>query len=507
MARVPAFQAGYAGSIPVTRSKIFPHTGYGCNMTSPPVVVSPSGTVRGVLRQDGGCEFLAIRYATAQRHRAPQDITSFDGIFDATQFGPLCPQIPGALENILGTDTTNASEDCLHLNVFTPATPQSKTQLPVLVWIHGGAFTNGSNSVPWYHGSALASRGAVVVTINYRLGSFGFLGADNFGTLDMISALRWVQRNISAFDGDANNVTIFGESAGGSAAVSLLSSADATGLFHKVWAMSPSIGQLRTMERALNAEQVFLEHAGVSSREDLQKFTIGEMLAVQAQLEAIPVENFDFFTPAAGGSALPHDILASAAKSPLPFVIGTNHDENRLWAALDPAQNQLGDEQWNDLCVQTFGEHAAHAKSTYERTRPTEVPWQLISSVRTDTAFRQRAQRISEQRVESNNKTWMYWFTWPTPVFGGAIGSCHALDIPFAFDNLSAPRTDGLTGDGTERAHIAKRFADEIVHFAKESVASWPAFDVAARNTLEINAEFSVLVDPEKEIRELFRSL
>ena len=476
-------------------------------MTSPPVVVSPSGTVRGVLRQDGGCEFLAIRYATAQRHRAPRDITSFDGIFDATQFGPLCPQIPGALENILGTDTTNASEDCLHLNVFTPATPQSKTQLPVLVWIHGGAFTNGSNSVPWYHGSALASRGAVVVTINYRLGSFGFLGADNFGTLDMISALRWVQRNISAFDGDANNVTIFGESAGGSAAVSLLSSADATGLFHKVWAMSPSIGQLRTMERALNAEQVFLEHAGVSSREDLQKFTIGEMLAVQAQLEAIPVENFDFFTPAAGGSALPHDILASAAKSPLPFVIGTNHDENRLWAALDPAQNQLGDEQWNDLCVQTFGEHAAHAKSTYERTRPTEVPWQLISSVRTDTAFRQRAQRISEQRVESNNKTWMYWFTWPTPVFGGAIGSCHALDIPFAFDNLSAPRTDGLTGDGTERAHIAKRFADEIVHFAKESVASWPAFDVAARNTLEINAEFSVLVDPEKEIRELFRSL
>ena len=476
-------------------------------MTSPPVVVSPSGTVRGVLRQDGGCEFLAIRYATAQRHRAPQDITSFDGIFDATQFGPLCPQIPGALENILGTDTTNASEDCLHLNVFTPATPQSKTQLPVLVWIHGGAFTNGSNSVPWYHGSALASRGAVVVTINYRLGSFGFLGADNFGTLDMISALRWVQRNISAFDGDANNVTIFGESAGGSAAVSLLSSADATGLFHKVWAMSPSIGQLRTMERALNAEQVFLEHAGVSSREDLQKFTIGEMLAVQAQLEAIPVENFDFFTPAAGGSALPHDILASAAKSPLPFVIGTNHDENRLWAALDPAQNQLGDEQWNDLCVQTFGEHAAHAKSTYERTRPTEVPWQLISSVRTDTAFRQRAQRISEQRVESNNKTWMYWFTWPTPVFGGAIGSCHALDIPFAFDNLSSPRTDGLTGDGTERAHIAKRFADEIVHFAKESVASWPAFDVAARNTLEINAEFSVLVDPEKEIRELFRSL
>ncbi len=476
-------------------------------MTLPPVVVSPSGTFRGNSRPDGGCEFLGIRYATAQRHRAPQDIVPSDEILDATQFGPLCPQIPGALENILGTDTTNASEDCLHLNVFTPATPQSKTQLPVLVWIHGGAYTNGSNSVPWYHGSALASRGAVIVTINYRLGSFGFLGADNFGTLDMISALRWVQRNIAAFDGDVNNVTIFGESAGGSAVVSLMSSPDTTGLFHKAWAMSPSIGQFRTKERAVQAEQVFLEHAGVPTREDLQKFTIAEMLGVQAKLEAIPVENFDFFTPAAGGSALPHDILTAAAESPLPFVVGTNHDENRLWAALDPAQNQLGDEQWNEICEQTFGEHAAHAKTTYESVRPHEVPWQLISSVRTDTAFRQRAQRISEQRVNANNKTWMYWFTWPTPVLGGLVGSCHALDIPFAFDNLSSPRTDGLTGEGTERAAIAKRFADEIVFFAKESVASWPTFDVEVRSTLEINAEFAVLSDPEKEIREIFQSL
>jgi para-nitrobenzyl esterase len=101
----------------------------------------------------------------------------------------------------------------------------------------------------------------------------------------------------------------------------------------------------------------------------------------------------------------------------------------------------------------------------------------------------------------------MYWFTWPTPVLGGLVGSCHALDIPFAFDNLSSPRTDGLTGDGAERAAIAKRFADEIVFFAKESVASWPTFDVEVRSTLEINAEFVVLSDPEKEIREIFQSL
>jgi para-nitrobenzyl esterase len=468
---------------------------------------TPSGPIRGNTRLDGGREFLGIRYATAQRHRAPEDITPSVETIDATQFGPLCPQIPGALEIILGADTSNISEDCLHLNVFTPAAPSSQASLPVLVWIHGGAYTNGSNSVPIYHGSSLASRGAVVVAINYRLGSFGFLGENNFGILDMISALRWVQRNIAAFDGDINNVTIFGESAGGSAIVSLMSSPEAKGLFHKAWAMSPSIGQLRTKERAVQAEQVFLEHAGVSTREDLQSFTISEMLSVQAKLEAIPTDNFDFFTPAADGSTLPHDILTAAAESPLPFVVGTNRDENRLWAALDPAQNQLGEEHWNDLCTQTFGDHAARAKSTYEQIRPEEVPWQLISSVHTDTAFRQRAQRISEQRIDANNKTWMYWFTWPTPVLDGIVGSCHGLDVPFAFDNLSLPGTDGLTGDSPDRAAIAARFADEIVHFAINSQPTWPAFDTTNRMTLEINAEFVILSDPEKEIREIFLSL
>jgi len=474
-------------------------------MNHTPVISAPSGTVRGISRPDGGCEFLGIRYATAARHQDPEDITATEGVFEATAFGPICPQIPGALEIILGADTTNISEDCLHLNVFTPAAPSSQPQLPVLVWIHGGAYNNGSNSVPLYHGSSLASRGVVVVAINYRLGSFGFLGVDNFGILDMISALRWVQRNIASFNGDANNVTIIGESAGGSAVVSLMSSPEAKGLFHKVWAMSPSIGQLRTKDRAVQAEQVFLEHAGVSTRKDLQSFTIAEMLDVQAKLEAIPTENFDHFTPAAGGSALPHDIVTTAAGSPLPFVVGTNRDENRLWAALDPAQNQLGEEHWDDLCTQTFGEHAAHAKNTYEQIRPNEVPWQLISSIHTDTAFRQRAQRISEQRVAANNKTWMYWFTWPTPVLDGIVGSCHGLDIPFAFDNLSIPGTDGLTGEGPERAAIATRFAGEIVQFARTSAPTWPAFDIDDRQTLEICAEMNVLKDPESEIRVLFK--
>jgi para-nitrobenzyl esterase len=228
------------------------------------------------------------------------------------------------------------------------------------------------------------------------------------------------------------------------------------------------------------------------------------MLAAQAKQMAIPTENFDFYTPTAGGSALPFDILSAAAHSPLPLVLGSNHDEDRLWSAMDPLQAEFDQHDWERVSGEVFGDRAADARAVYERLRPTETPQQLISSVRTDTAFRQRAQRLAEQHASRSNPTWMYWFTWATPAFGGIIGSCHALDVPFAFDNLSAPGTDLLTGDGTERAGIATRFANEIVEFARSSTPTWPAFDTQSRQTLEINADMKVLTDPEGEIRSLF---
>jgi para-nitrobenzyl esterase len=467
-------------------------------------LTTPSGSLQGNLRPDGGCEFLGIRFAHADRLMPPRDITSWDSELDATKFGPICPQVPGMLESMLGFDGSNMSEDCLNLNVFTGSAPTGATKLPVLVWIHGGAYTNGSGSIPWYHGSALASRGAVVVSINYRLGAFGFLGTGNYGTLDMISALRWVNRNIAAFGGDVNNVTIFGESAGGSAVVSLMSSQDAAGLFHKVWAMSPSIGQLRTLPRAQELQTQFLELAEVSSHDEVRAMSLDDMLAAQAKQMALPAANFDFYTPTAGGSALPFDILSAAAQSPLPLVLGSNRDEDRLWSAFDPVQAEFGQHDWERVSGEVFGDRASDARAVYEKLRPTESPRQLISSVHTDTAFRQRAQRLAENHALAGSPTWMYWFTWATPAFGGVLGSCHALDIPFAFENLSAPGTDMLTGDGVERAGIAQRFADEIVEFAKASKPTWPAFDLGNRQTLEINAEMNVLTDPEGEIRSLF---
>ncbi|MFZ9954111.1 MAG: carboxylesterase family protein, partial [Ilumatobacteraceae bacterium] len=179
-----------------------------------------------------------IVYATAERFGPPVRVTSERVVASAVQ----CPQVPGLLEQAMGTGSVTMNEDCLTLNVFAPTSAASNapTALPVLVWIHGGAFTNGTAHASWYDGSNLAARGCVVVTVNYRLGAFGFTGADDVGLLDQLAALQWVRDNAARFGGDADNVTIFGESAGGCSVLALMAAPAAEQLFHRTWAMSPS---------------------------------------------------------------------------------------------------------------------------------------------------------------------------------------------------------------------------------------------------------------------------
>lgn len=467
-------------------------------------ITTPSGELQGIVRPDGTTEFLGIRYATAERFMPPQDTLTWEGLLQAIAYGPLAPQTPGMLEQMLGLSIDDMNEDCHFLNVFAPTEATSGSNLPVMFWIHGGAYLNGSGSLTWYHGSRLASRNAVVVSINYRLGALGFLGDGNMGTLDMISALRWTQRNISSFGGNPGNVTIFGESAGGSAVISLMASAEASPLFHKVWSMSPSIGQLRSKRRADEVVQQFFEAAKIESLEEAKNLTLEQMLNAQATVLALPSDSYDVFAPCEQGSGIQGEIMSVAALSPKPLVIGTNRDENKLFSAFDPTQANITQDKWLAFTHRIFDANAELAAATYESLRPGESPAQLISAVNTDIAFRRRAQLFSEQRCENNNPTWMYWFTWATPVFGGVLGSCHALDIPFAFDNLEAPGTDLLTGDGPERQSLANRFASEIVQFAQHGHPSWEQFNTETRPTLQLDTETSLIHDPEPEIRELY---
>lgn len=467
-------------------------------------ITTPSGELQGIVRPDGTTEFLGIRYATAERFMPPQDTLTWEGLLQAIAYGPLAPQTPGMLEQMLGLSIDDMNEDCHFLNVFAPTEATSGSNLPVMFWIHGGAYLNGAGSLTWYHGSRLASRNAVVVSINYRLGALGFLGDGNMGTLDMISALRWTQRNISSFGGNPGNVTIFGESAGGSAVISLMASAEASPLFHKVWSMSPSIGQLRSKRRADEVVQQFFEAAKIETLEEAKNLTLEQMLNAQATVLALPSDSYDVFAPCEQGSGIQGEIMSVAALSPKPLVIGTNRDENKLFSAFDPTQANITQDKWLAFTHRIFDANAELAAATYESLRPGESPAQLISAVNTDIAFRRRAQLFSEQRCENNNPTWMYWFTWATPVFGGVLGSCHALDIPFAFDNLEAPGTDLLTGDGPERQSLANRFASEIVQFAQHGHPSWEQFNTETRPTLQLDTETSLIHDPEPEIRELY---
>ena len=444
---------------------------------------------------------LGIRYATAARFEPPVPV-AFAGIgSEAGTAGPIAPQVPGLLENLLGMDVGSMSEDCLHLNVFRPADAVPGSDLPVLVWVHGGAFQNGSGSIPWYDGSSLASRGTVVVTINYRLGALGFLGRRNSGTLDQICALGWVRDNISAFGGDAGNVTIFGESAGGSGVLALLAAPGAKGLFHRVWSMSPSIRQLRDVAAAEKWEAAFLSELGVGTIDEARDAGLDRILGAQARVAAMPNDGYDMFAPTAGGDGLDADFDAAFGSSELPVVIGTNRDENSLFLAFDPEVAGCSHDKWVAHARAHFGGAADHAIARYEEHRPSATPAQLIAAVQTDHVFRRPAQRVAESRVAAGNQTWMYWFTWATPVFDGALGSCHALDIPFAFDNIHAQGSEMLLGTGPERAGIAARFADEICRFAREGSAGWPAFDLRDRTTLRIDEECEVLNDPEPALR------
>lgn len=465
-------------------------------------VSSDGWTVSGVVNDDGSCEYRGLRFARAHRFSDPVD-EPLVGVVDASEWGQMCPQTPGFLEAMFGYDADSAGEDCLHLNVFVPPGASADSKLPVLVWIHGGAYLNGAGSLAWYHGSRLAARGAVVVTMNYRLGALGFLGGDNFGTLDQISALRWVASHIAAFGGDPSNVTIFGESAGGSAVISLMAAPAAKGLFHRVWALSPSIGQLRTLERAETLLAEYLSLLSCDSLAEAATKSVEELLAAQNTLITRPSAGYDFFSPAGGGSGLPHDILGEAARSGIPLVLGTNRDENKLFSAFNAEFTSKTEADWLATTEATFGARAEEARSVYARLRTGE-PWELISAVTTDVGFRQHARRLAEARVAEGTPTWMYWFTFASTSFGGRFGCCHALDIPFVFDMLDAPGAEALTGDSPERAGIADRFGHELISLATHGHPSWAQYDASTRSTLVIDTTTTLVDDPESEIRALF---
>lgn len=482
--------------------------------------MSTVATAEGRLRGTSGAgvhRFLGIPFATAARFQPPGPAPSWVGERDATVPGPQAPQLPSMLDRFLGTADLPVSEDCLALNVWTPATDGGRR--PVLVWIHGGAFTNGAGSSTWFDGTSFGVRGdCVVVTLSYRLGLLGythladiagerFTSSGNLGLLDQVEALRWVHRNISAFGGDPGNVTVFGESAGGSAVLSLLATPAAHGLIHRGIAQSASFTQLRSRDRASEAAWDVLAalELGAAEAERLLELPLDALLDAQRTILAQGPPGFTAFAPTPDGEVLPADVVAAATASPIPLLIGATRDEMHLFTFLDESYAALDREGVVGRARPMVGDRAEEVVAAYELARPGSTPGQLASSIASDHSFRLPAVRLADARAANGAATWRYSFTWASTAFGGVLGSCHGLDIPFAFHNLHQPQVEVFTGPGEDRDAVADAMHGAWTSFAVSGEPGWAW--KGDRPTMVFDRTSTVVDDPEGDLLALWPGL
>ena len=461
------------------------------------LVNTPCGEIRGTNSSAGVRVFKGIRFASAKRFKPPTVVTSWSEIYEANEIGPECPQIESQLRTLLNADNSGQSEDCLFLNITAPS--DSALKHPVYVWIHGGAFTNVTPPLSWNESQQLSIDGnAVVVTISYRLGAFGFLGDLNLGILDQIAALQWIQKNIESFGGNPNNVTIFGQSAGGCSVVALMASPLATNLFAHAWAMSPSLGQLRTKESAAQGLEIFLKAANAETLSQLETYTTQEILQAQDKM-MLDIANWNQgFSPTADGTILPLDVVSAAASNPVDLVVGTTRDESRIFNLLNPALNNLDHDQAMDILRTNHPERAEAIWSLYNTCYPDYNPSQIVAAVDTDTHFRLHMWNMLKSRPTELTNTWSYMFTWASPLYDGALGSSHGMDIPFIFNNTLLPRVHIYTSDDPTNGVLGAEMSRDLLNLGLKGDPDWQPYDQTKRATKIFNMPSSIALSYEQ---------
>ncbi|MFF7903526.1 carboxylesterase/lipase family protein [Streptomyces sp. NPDC007920] len=457
------------------------------------VRTTEQGAVRGSMSADGVASFLGIPYAAPpfgpRRFLAPCPPEPWQGVRDATAYGPTAPHAPYAPPfDVLIPENEIPGEDCLNLNIWTPA-PEPGAGLPVMVWLHGGAFSNGSGSASGYDGSAFARGGVVCVTLNYRLGSDGFLHLpgvpDNRGLLDQVAALRWIRANIASFGGDPDRVTVFGESAGAMGIGVLLSTGLARGLFHRAILQSGACHHfLRPASAALIASRLAAKLGIEPTVEAFAGVPLTDLLPAQAQLRAEVSARPD---PALWGEAvlnmMPFEPVTSGLSLPGPdcgveLLIGSNREENRLFLVPTGLLDRISETALHTAAT-AYGLDPAEALPVYRAARPAATPGELLSAVATDWFYRVPALRLAESVPGSH----VYEFAWRSPQFEGHLGACHALELPFVFHRLDDPSYTPLTGPHPPQP-LADAMHEAWLSFAKTGDPGWPAYDTTTRTTM-----------------------
>jgi para-nitrobenzyl esterase len=483
-----------------------------------PVVKTMAGEVRG-RADDGVARFLGVPYAAApfgpNRFRAPAPAPSWDGVRDALVPGPTAPKpgYPAPFDALL-PEVDVAGEECLNLSVWAPAS--GGPGLPVMVWIHGGAFINGSSAIPVYDGSTFARDGVVLVAINYRLGAEGFLhlpdATPNRGMLDQVAALRWVQDNIAAFGGDPGHVTVFGESAGAMSVGTLLAMPAAQGLFRRAVLQSGACHHVLTAATASKVagyvgEQLgvpvgLAEMAGIAP----ERFVEAQRaLSAQAATQPDPARwgeitaNAMIFEPVVDGEVLPQrpiDAVAAGASADVDILVGANRDEHRLFLAPVGGIDNVTDPVL--AAITAAYRLPADAVDRYRSVRAGSAG-DVLADVMSDWFFRIPAIRLAE----AHPRTHVYEFDWTSPALGGQLGSCHALEIGFVFDTL--PASAALVGDAAPR-ELADAMHRAWVAFATTGDPGWEVYG-PQRRVRRFGDVVETVADPRGELRALWTGI
>lgn len=488
-------------------------------------------------RQNGIVAFKGVPFAAPPlgelRWKPPAAHEPRTGVQRAQEFGPRCAQseagqdLAGAIVDDLGGDTSQlpeagaSGEDCLYLNVWTPSI-SIDAKRPVMVWLHGGSNRWGGGDEPRYDGTALARRGVVVVTLNSRLGLFGYLAhralssesgrgsSGNYGLFDQIAALEWVQSNIEAFGGDPGRVTLFGGAAGAVDLFYLMISPLAEGLFHQAIAQS---GSLSTEPRILAEEEL----RGVRLQEifelqdsndvlrDLRAIPAGRLLEVAASHLNEELDS----SPVADGWAVPDfpgRLFANGAQHVVPLIVGSNADE---WSTLGRYSQPVTAAGFNGWLASHWGALAGRARALY----PAVGNEQIAASVarwQTDRWFTCPARFVADSMARASGPAFLYEFTRAIPEAAErSLGAYHGSEVAYAFDNLAA---ESWIPHQPEDQALAESMADYWVQFAAtgdpniEGRPEWPAYVPASRRHLELGDDLIAKGDLRSDACELWEA-
>ncbi len=493
-----------------------------------PVANTRYGKIRG--RADGGVKiFKGVPYgastAGANRFMPPQPPAPWNDVRDTTMFGNRAPQTDATgfmEEEVVALDRTAQSEDCLRLNIWTTGLKDDKKR-PVMLWCHGGGFTGGSGGNVRYDGAMLAKKhGVVLVTINHRLNALGFLylaklggekyaDSGNVGMLDIFAALNWVKDNITEFGGDPGNVTIFGQSGGGSKVTTAMAMPQAVGRFHRVIAESGVSLKAITRDEGTEIAGKIMAQLGLQPNQvdQLQQVPFQQIIAALG-----PMGPAGRFGPVLDGRNLvsgngPFDPVAPSISAKVPMILGSTLTEITFLNStpLDPIDDAaLRTDIKRGLRVDDAQTEKLIA--LYKKDFPQADNVRLFQLIATDNWLTANVALVAERKAALGQApAYVYHFEKPTPVHDGKLGVPHTLEVSYVFDNLDGPTDDLVTGKGKDRYPLADKMSRAWTNFARtgnpnvSGLPTWRPYAASDRAVMIFNDQCKLVVDPHAEAR------